>query len=73
MISGRGPKELTGYGCVKSKGLQAGELFNPGLLHTVTEDALPSIQFQQLDAPQQFVGLLQALTGIFLMKAHLIT
>lgn len=56
----------TGYGCVKSEGLQAGELFASGLLHAVPEDVLPGVQLQQLDAPQQLVGLLQALTGIFL-------
>ena len=49
---------LTGYGCVKSEGLQAGELLAPGLLHAVTEDAFPGVQLQQLDAPQQFIGLL---------------
>lgn len=51
-------KILTGYGCVKSEGLQAGELFAPGLLHAVTEDVLPGVELQQLDAPQQLVGLL---------------
>lgn len=49
---------LTGNRCVKSKGLQAGELFAPGLLHTVTEDVLPGVQLQQLDAAQQLIGLL---------------
>lgn len=59
-------KCLTGYGSVKSEGLQAGELFAPCLLHTFTEDVLPGVQLQQLDAAQQLIGLLQALTGIFL-------
>ena len=44
-------KGLTGYGCVKSEGLQAGELFAPGPLHTVTEDVFPGVQLQQLNAP----------------------
>lgn len=51
-------ESITGYGCVKSKGPQAGELFAPGLLHAVTEDVLPGVQFQQLDAAQQLIGLL---------------
>lgn len=59
-------KLLTGYGRVESEGLQAGELFAPGLLHAVAEDALPGVQLQQLDAPQQLIGLLQTLAGVFL-------
>lgn len=59
-------KCLTGYGCIKSEGLQAGEFFAPGLLHTVTEDVFPGIQLQQLDAPQQLIGLLQTFTRVFL-------
>lgn len=51
-------RSLTGYGCVQSEGLQAGELFAPGLLHAVTEDVLPGVELQQLDASQQLVGLL---------------
>ncbi len=42
--------DLTGHGCVESKGLEAGQLFASGLLHTVTEDILPGVQLQQLDA-----------------------
>lgn len=61
-----GDPGLTGYGRVESEGLQAGQLFAPGLLHAVAEDALPGVQLQQLDAPQQLVGLLQTLTGVFL-------
>lgn len=57
---------LTGYGGVESEGLQAGQLFAPGLLHAVAEDALPGVQLQQLDASQQLVGLLQTLAGVFL-------
>lgn len=49
---------LTGYGRVESESLQAGQLFAPGLLHAVAEDALPGVQLQQLDAPQQLIGLL---------------
>lgn len=64
-------KSHTGYGRVKSEGLQAGELFAPGLLHAVPEDVLPGVQLQQLDAPQQLVGLLQTLTGIFLEECKL--
>lgn len=44
-------KWLTGYGRVKSEGLQAGELLAPGLLHTVTKDVFPGVKLQQLDAP----------------------
>lgn len=57
---------LTGYGCVESESLQAGELLAPGLLHTVTEDVLPGVQLQQLDAPQQLISLLQTLAGVLL-------
>lgn len=53
-----GERGLTGYGGVESEGLQAGQLFAPGLLHAVAEDALPGVQLQQLDASQQLVGLL---------------
>lgn len=66
VCSAKTGKCLTRYRCVKSKGLQAGELFAPGLLHTVTENVLPGVQLQQLDAAQQLIGLLQSLTGIFL-------
>ena len=41
---------LTGHGSVESEGLEAGELFASGLLHAVTEDVLPGVQLQQLDA-----------------------
>lgn len=61
-----GKRGLTGYGGVESEGLQAGQLFAPGLLHAVAEDALPGIQLQQLDASQQLVGLLQTLAGVIL-------
>lgn len=57
---------LTGYGGVEREGLQAGELFAARLLHTVAEDVLPGVQLQQLDAPQQLIGLLQTLAGILL-------
>lgn len=53
-----GNRVFTGYGCVKSEGLQAGELFASGLLHTVTKDVFPGVQLQQLDAPQQLISLL---------------
>lgn len=59
-------KSLTGYGCVESKSLQAGEFFATGFLHAVTEDVLPGVQLQQLDAPQQLISLLQPLTGVLL-------
>lgn len=59
-------KRLTGYGGVESEGLQAGELLAAGLLHAVAEDVLPGVQLQQLDAPQQLVGLLQTLAGVLL-------
>lgn len=65
-VCGRGDAGLTGYGRVESEGLQAGQLLAPGLLHAVAEDALPGVQLQQLDAPQQLVGLLQTLAGMFL-------
>lgn len=48
----KGTKGPTGYGRVKGKGLQADELFAPGLLHTVTENAFPGVQLEQLDASQ---------------------
>lgn len=58
LLCARGEAGLTGYGGVESEGLQAGQLFAPGLLHAIAEDALPGVQLQQLDAPQQLVGLL---------------
>lgn len=57
-VCAHGERGLTGYGRVESEGLQAGQLFAPGLLHAVAEDALPGVELQQLDAPQQLVGLL---------------
>ncbi len=51
---------------VEGKALQAGELFAPGLLHARAEDVLPGVQLQELDATEQFIGLLQPLAGIFL-------
>lgn len=65
----RGGRGLTGDGGVEGEGLQAGQLLAPGLLHAVAEDALPGVQLEQLDAPQQLVGLLQALAGVFLPAA----
>lgn len=59
-------KHLTGYGSVEGEGLQAGELLAPGLLHAVAEDALPGVQLQQLDAPQQLISLLQTFAGVLL-------
>lgn len=55
---------------VKSKGLQTGQLFFPGLLHTGAEDVLPRVELQQLNATQQLVGFLQPLTGVLLQKEH---
>lgn len=59
-------RHLTGHGCVEAKGPEAGELFSSGLLHAVTEDILPGVQLQQLNAFQDLWGLLQAIRGVFL-------
>lgn len=48
---------LTGHGCVEGKGSEACELFASGLLHTVTEDILPGVQLQQLNAFQNLRSL----------------
>lgn len=61
---------LTRDGGVQGKGLQAGQLFSPGLLHTGTEDVLPRVELQQLDATQQLIGFLQPLTGVLLQGQH---
>lgn len=53
---------LTGHGCVEGKSPEAGELFASGFLHTVTEDILPGIQLQQLNAFQDLRGLLQPIS-----------
>ena len=57
---------LTGDGGVQGEGLQAAQLLAAGLLHAVTEDVLPGVELQQLDAAQQLVGLLQTLAGVVL-------
>lgn len=57
---------LTGDRGVEGKGLQTSELLPPGLLHTGAEDVLPGIELQKLDSPQQLIGFLQPLTGVFL-------
>lgn len=57
---------LTGHGGVEGEGLEAGELFAPGVLHAVGEDVLPGIELQQLDALQDLRGLLQPISGVFL-------
>lgn len=59
---------LTGHGCVESEGLEAGELFASGLLHAVTEDVLPGVELQQLDALQDLRGLLQTIRGVLLKE-----
>jgi hypothetical protein len=57
---------LTGDGGVDSEGSEAGHFLPARHLHPRAEDVLPRVQFEQFDAPEHLVGLLQPFIGIFL-------
>lgn len=57
---------LTGEGRVERKRPEVGQFLSACFLHAGSEDVLPCVELQQLDSPQQLVGFLQSLTGVFL-------
>ena len=67
-MGSRVPNELTGHGGVEGECAQAGELLAAGVLHAVTEDVLPGVELQQLNALQDLCGFLQALRGVILRE-----
>lgn len=63
-------KELTGYGGIKGKRLEASHFFLSGFLHTAVKYVLPSIEFKELNASKHLICLLQSLIGVLLQHLH---